>query len=167
IKDPEVIILDEPTLGIDPRGVQDLLKLIHSLSREEGLTVLLSSHHLHQVQEICDRVGLFVSGKLLAHGNIETLSQTLFSNEPFVIEARVSSRDTADKLVNSLYQIDGVLRVTADGNKLDVGSARDASAEIARAIVESGADLTYLLKKEYGLDDIYDHYFREKVESYA
>src|SRR5690606_6905177 len=65
IKDPSVIILDEPTLGIDPKGVDELLSLISRLSKEEGLTVLLCSHHLHQVQEICDRVGLFVKGKLL------------------------------------------------------------------------------------------------------
>jgi ABC-2 type transport system ATP-binding protein len=66
IKDPEVIILDEPTLGIDPTGVRDFLDLIVKLSRDEGLTVLFSSHDLHQVQMVCDRVGLFVHGKLLA-----------------------------------------------------------------------------------------------------
>jgi len=169
IKDPEVIILDEPTLGIDPRGVHELLNLIVQLSREEGLTVLLSSHHLHQVQEICDRVGLFVKGKLLAEGDIRALSQTLFSNEPFVIEAGVSpaSSQSIDDIVERLYEIDGILRITADGASLHVGSARDASSEIARAIVQSGAGLQYLLKKEYGLDDIYDHYFKEKVENYA
>src|SRR5690606_20408627 len=58
IKNPEVIILDEPTLGIDPRGMQEFLELIVRLSREDGLTVLLSSHHLHQVQQVCDRIGL-------------------------------------------------------------------------------------------------------------
>src|SRR5690606_3790889 len=53
IKNPEVIILDEPTLGIDPKGVREFLELIKQLSEEEGLTVLLSSHHLHQVQQVC------------------------------------------------------------------------------------------------------------------
>lgn len=66
IKNPEVIILDEPTLGIDPSGIRDFLGLIVSLSREEGITVLFSSHHLHQVQQVCDRVGIFVKGRLLA-----------------------------------------------------------------------------------------------------
>lgn len=59
IKSPEVIILDEPTSGIDPAGVQEFMDLIRQLSREEGLTVLFSSHHLNQVQQVCDRVGLF------------------------------------------------------------------------------------------------------------
>ena len=81
IKDPEVIILDEPTLGIDPSGVKAFLELIVELSREQGITVLFSSHHLHQVQQVCDRVGLFVGGKLLAIGDIQSLSSQLFGNE--------------------------------------------------------------------------------------
>lgn len=66
IKNPEVIILDEPTSGIDPSGVREFMDLILQLSREEGLTVLFSSHHLDQVQQVCDRVGLFGNGRLLA-----------------------------------------------------------------------------------------------------
>ena len=66
IKNPEIIILDEPTSGIDPAGVREFMDLIHQLSHEEGLTVLFSSHHLDQVQQVCNRVGLFSSGKLLA-----------------------------------------------------------------------------------------------------
>ena len=66
IKEPEVIILDEPTSGIDPSGVREFMDLIHQLSHEDGLTVLFSSHHLDQVQQVCNRVGLFSGGKLLA-----------------------------------------------------------------------------------------------------
>ena len=58
IKDPEVIILDEPTSGIDPAGVREFMDLIHQLSHEEGLTVLFSSHHLDQVQQVCNRVAV-------------------------------------------------------------------------------------------------------------
>ena len=63
---PEIIILDEPTSGIDPAGVQEFIELIRWLSKEKGLTVLFSSHHLDQVQKVCDRVGLFSNGKILA-----------------------------------------------------------------------------------------------------
>ncbi len=90
IKDPEVIILDEPTLGIDPTGVRELLELIVNLSREEGITVLFSSHDLHQVQKVCNRVGLFVNGKLLAQGDIQTLSHELFSGSAFTVEAGIT-----------------------------------------------------------------------------
>lgn len=168
IKDPEVIILDEPTLGIDPRGVDELLALIKHLSKENGLTVLLSSHHLHQVQEICDRVGLFVKGKLLAEGNVNALSQELFASEALTIEAGVASTSSqaADLLHQKLSDIEGVVRVQRNAGLFSVGCSRDAASDIARVVVECGADLKYLQKKEYGLDDIYNHYFRENTKSH-
>ena len=72
----QVLILDEPTSGIDPAGVQEFMDLIRQLSREEGLTVLFSSHHLNQVQQVCDRVGLFGGGKLLAEVELTDLHKT-------------------------------------------------------------------------------------------
>ncbi|MBO8171766.1 MAG: ABC transporter ATP-binding protein [Bacillaceae bacterium] len=157
IKNPEVIILDEPTLGIDPEGVRELLDLIQQLSCDEGITVLLSSHHLHQVQQICDRVGLFVKGRLLAEGDIDQLSQQLFKEEPYAIQARVS--DMTDGLIDRLKQLDGVKQVACEKDMLDIRCARDLTADISRIVVESGVDLHHLTQKQYGLDEIYHRYF--------
>ena len=77
MKDPQVIILDEPTLGLDPEGMRDFLKLIKELSVEDGRTVLVSSHQLYQIQQICDRVGIFVAGSLIACGRIEELGRQI------------------------------------------------------------------------------------------
>src|SRR5690625_5979378 len=66
VKNPKIIILDEPTLGIDPEGVREFLDLIVTLSKEQGITVLLSYHHLHKVQQVCDRDEVVVEGKLYA-----------------------------------------------------------------------------------------------------
>jgi len=169
IKDPEVIILDEPTLGIDPTGVRDFLELIMKLCREEGLTVLVSSHHLHQVQQICDRVGLFISGKLIAEGEITALSNQLFSSEPYLIEAMITtsskegkasnSSDVITKLSDIFKTISGVISVKYKDNIFSIGCSRDITSDIARTIIESGAGLNYLVNKEYGLDDIYNRYF--------
>lgn len=73
MKDPQIIIMDEPTLGIDPEGMRQLMMLIKSLSKYDGRTILLSSHQLYQVQQICDRVGIFVEGSLIACGKISEL----------------------------------------------------------------------------------------------
>ena len=73
IKRPEVIILDEPTSGIDPSGVQEFIRLVLELSHKDGLTVIFSSHILAQVQQVCDRVGLFNKGKLLAEIELSDL----------------------------------------------------------------------------------------------
>lgn len=170
IKEPEVIILDEPTLGIDPAGVREFLELIVRLSREQGITVLFSSHHLHQVQQVCDRVGLFIGGKLIAEGNIQTLSQQLFANNPYAIEAgfldlipdhngHAGVNDKTALLTKAIQKIEGVITVERKSHAFHIECSRDLSPLIARTIIESGVDLTYLTKKEYGLDDIYYRYF--------
>ena len=75
IKDPKLIFLDEPTIGLDPDGTNRMLDLIHALSRERKMTIFLSSHLLDQVQRICDRVGIMIKGNLVAAGPIEELAK--------------------------------------------------------------------------------------------
>ena len=168
IKSPEVIILDEPTLGIDPLGVQEFLELIVELSRKEGITVLFSSHHLYQVQQVCDRVGLFIKGKLLAVGNIEDLAKQLFSGKNCTIEGEIEVSDTENKakgkpikdLVQGLKKQKGVLEVKMEGAHFLIESDSDITASVSKFIVNSGFGLTNLSKKVFGLDDIYHRYFQ-------
>lgn len=75
IKEPKVIFLDEPTIGLDPDGTNQMLNLIQSLSRNSGITIFFSSHLLDQVQRISDRVGIMIKGKLVATGTIEELAK--------------------------------------------------------------------------------------------
>ncbi len=170
IKNPEVIILDEPTLGIDPTGVKEFIELIVTLSRAEGLTVIFSSHDLHHVQQVCDRVGLFVNGRLLAEGDIPTLSRKLFTKSQFVIEVGISKEvadsqhdseesDSSGWLMDLLKEIEGIIDVEVKNGIFQIACSRDATSEIAKAMVEAGEKLIYLNKKEYGLDDIYYRYF--------
>lgn len=159
IKNPQIIILDEPTLGIDPKGVKELLDLIVRLSKREGLTILLSSHHLHQVQQICDRVGLFVGGKLIAEGDVSALSQKLFGRQPLVIEAGIATGSNGANPEGVLKTVEGVEQVRKNNGLYYIDCSQDASPAIARAIVNAGLDLNYLSKKEFGLDEIYQSYF--------
>ncbi|MDQ0233449.1 ABC-2 type transport system ATP-binding protein [Metabacillus malikii] len=158
IKNPDVIILDEPTLGIDPEGVRDFLNLINSLNKDEGITVLLCSHHLHQVQQVCDRVGIFVDGKLLAHGNIDELVRQLFLKDTFVIHAVASP--VHDVLLEKIKAVPGVTTVELlHDNSVDIHCEEDVSSLISRLIVESGSDLYQINKRDFGLDEIYHRYF--------
>ena len=75
VKEPRIVFLDEPTIGLDPDGTNRMLELIHSLSREKNITVFLSSHMLEQVQKICDRVGIMIKGNLVAVGPIQELAK--------------------------------------------------------------------------------------------
>ena len=75
IKEPKIVFLDEPTLGLDPDGTSRIIQHIQSLSREKNITVLLSSHDLKQVQKISDRIGIMINGKMIALGTIEQLAK--------------------------------------------------------------------------------------------
>jgi ABC-2 type transport system ATP-binding protein len=88
LKDPKVMFLDEPTLGLDPDGAVRLIELIQSLNRERNITVLLSSHHLQQVQKISHRVGIMIKGRMVAEGSIEALARDKFGvgEEKFTLE---------------------------------------------------------------------------------
>ncbi|THE14871.1 ABC transporter ATP-binding protein [Bacillus timonensis] len=158
MKDPEVIILDEPTLGIDPEGVRDFLHLIKELKEKDQKTILLSSHHLHQVQQICDRVGIFVDGKLLAHGNLEELIQQLLLEDTFVIKVIASS--IHERVLNELKMLADVNKVEVlNENSLEIYCKKDMTASISRTIIHSGAFLYHISKKDFGLDEIYHRYF--------
>ena len=159
IKKPEIIILDEPTSGIDPTGVRDFLNLIVELSRQDGITVLFSSHNLHQVQQVCDHLALFVHGKVIADGNVQDLSDKLFGNEPFVISAGISLNGKKDTIEEDLNKIEGVSTINRENNIFNIGCSKDVTPEIAKVIVNSGMNLNYLHRKEYGLDEIYNRYF--------
>jgi ABC-2 type transport system ATP-binding protein len=75
VKDPALLILDEPTTAIDPAGVAELLALVRRLAAERGVGILLSSHLLAQVERLCDRVGIFWRGRLLAEGTAAELAE--------------------------------------------------------------------------------------------
>ena len=78
IKDPKLLFLDEPTIGLDPDGALRLMELIESLNRDRQITVLLSSHNLYQVQKISHRVGIMIHGEMVAEGSIESLAKEKF-----------------------------------------------------------------------------------------
>ena len=166
IKNPEVIILDEPTSGIDPKGVQEFLNLIVELRDEHEISVLFSSHNLHQVQQVCDRVGIFVEGKLLAEGDIESLTKQLFTHGMYLIELGIAKTSTqkngefnAASLKQILDSVPGIQKVVQQNDVFQVECERDISPAIAKRIVEANLDLNFLNRKEYGLDAIYNRYF--------
>ena len=164
IKQPDVVILDEPTLGIDPSGVKEFLALIRQLSRKQGLTVLLSSHHLHHVQQVCDRVGIFVKGKLLVEGNMDTLSKNLFDGKS--LEVLVTLRNSLSlpwEHESEFLQLNGVKQLRVHGREITVTCSRDITPEIVRFFVLKGYEVIGVQRKEHGLDDIYQKYFENSL----
>jgi len=161
VKNPEIIVLDEPTIGIDPKGINEFLELIRRLSKENRLTVLLSSHLLHQVQKICDRVGILVDGNLRAQGNISKLAADLFGNSDttFTVEADPIS----DPLINDLSNIKNIKVVNKNSHTITLKGEKGSAPVISSLIIQHGARLYQLSYKEYGLDEIYQHYFEGRT----
>ena len=164
LKKPRVVIMDEPTLGLDPEGARAFLQLIRQLAGE-GMTVMLSSHLLHQVQEVCDRVAIFVKGQMIACGPVAELAEQALAGEPLRLELELSPCPEA--LLTALEQLEGVveLRRSAVGPgesvRLELVSRRDLRAEVSRLAASHGAAVLHLSQAGRSLDDIYRRYFAE------
>ena len=156
VKDPEVLILDEPTIGIDPEGVAQMLELIRRISAERRVTVLLSSHLLGQVQAICDRIGIFVGGRLVACGTIDELGAA--HGGRLVVEVEAVGGDP-EPVLRSLPE---VVQVQRDGDRLLLGAQRDLRADVARALAAAGLVPVHLRLRAEELGAIYHRYFTEE-----
>jgi len=157
IKQPRLAILDEPTTGIDPEGASQILDMIVRMRDERGMTILLSSHLLHQVQRVCDRVGIMHRGRLVTEGTMDELGAAS-SGEGLELEAQV--RGLEPELVEALMALDGVREVETDGDRLHIACDQDVRAQIARVVVEHGAELLELRRRAFTLEEIYLRYFQ-------
>jgi ABC-2 type transport system ATP-binding protein len=111
IKDPDVLILDEPTTAIDPLGVSEILELLRRLVSERGMAILLSSHLLNQVQSVCDRIGIFSAGRLIGQGTMAQLAER-FGEGKQLLEVGLDLH-TADEKAGARSVLGGVSGVTS------------------------------------------------------
>jgi len=153
MKGAAVAILDEPTGGLDPQATREFLELIRSL-KQEGMTILLSSHLLDLVQSACDRVALFHRGRIGLTGRVDDLLRDVLGGSQVI---RVDARGPG--LAAVIASVPGVARVTeaADGFRVEAGV--DARAAVARAIVEAGGELMSIEAGHASLEEVYARYF--------
>jgi ABC-2 type transport system ATP-binding protein len=113
VKDPDVMILDEPTTAIDPLGVVEILELLRGLVRSRGMAILLSSHLLNQVQSTCDRIGIFAAGRLIGQGTLSELA-TRFGDDTAHIEVAfdVPDDEAAERTTALIRDLPSVSEVT-------------------------------------------------------
>jgi ABC-2 type transport system ATP-binding protein len=159
IKQPRLVILDEPTSGLDPKGINQLLDLIVGLPAK-GTSVLLSSHQLHQVQRVCNRVGILSRGKMVVEGAIDELGREAIGGGRYLIEVETS--EPKPGLPDIIKKIEGVESVEADGCIMKISARSDMRSQISRAIIDGGALLVQMKVHEFSLDDIYMRYFKEE-----
>jgi len=156
-KDPSFVILDEPTAGIDPEGATQILDMIVGMRNKQGMTIMLASHLLHQVQRVCDRVGILHRGQLVAQGSLDELSAET-AGEDQELEVRVAG--IVPELISHLQFLEGVSEVESMGDRLRIRCREDVQGRIARAVMDVGAELLELRRRSYTLEDIYLRYFQ-------
>ncbi len=159
IKMPKVAFLDEPTSGIDPEGVNQVLDLIARIAREQKMTVILSSHQLHQVQRICSRVGIIVKGRMLVEGSLDQLGRDAFGGGRLRVEVQLV--EITSEIIDRVKRIKGVVGVERSGDLLLVSCMKDLRPQIAKAIVAGKGLLTQMKIESHALEDIYMKYFHE------
>ena len=149
---PEVLILDEPTIGLDPGQVVEVRELIREIGKER--TVLLSTHLLNEAQNICDRLLIINQGKIVAEDTTANLQARLIGAERVIIRVR----GEADELANTIQQVKGVQSVETkqDGAvEFEFSSGKDLRPEVAKKVISSGYDLLELRPLGMSLEEIF------------
>jgi ABC-2 type transport system ATP-binding protein len=142
--DPDLVILDEPVNGLDVAGIQEMRALIRSLAVDRGKTVFLSSHLLHEVQQVCDRVAIISKGEIVRES---TIAELLRQDDGLRIEA--SPADVAEAALASRWAVE------RDGDALIVRATRAEAPEVVRRLVGAGADLVRLAPAQRNLEEVF------------
>jgi ABC-2 type transport system ATP-binding protein len=161
IHKPDVLILDEPTIGLDPAQIIEVRSLIREIGRER--TVLLSTHILSEAQQICDRVLIINKGHIVVEDTPERLQERLTGSQRVVLRVK----GDCDGLESVLRDIPGVLHITdrlEGGVEVESEPGEDIRPEIARTTVHAGYDLLELHAVNLSLEDIFMQLTRDEPE---
>ncbi len=163
VKSPSVLILDEPTIAIDPAGVEELLGLLRRLVDEHDLTVLLSSHILGQVQSLCDRVGFYSRGKLVAAGTLDEL----MGGADTAVELEVGVEAAPAAIDSVAMAVPGVTGVRPH-DRLDhlriVSASHDVAAPLATALAAANLPIVHLRRRGTDLLELYRRFVPEGID---
>jgi len=167
IKGPRIVVLDEPTAAIDPVGVAELLTLIRGLAVDHGVAVMLSSHLLPQVERVCDRVGIFVRGRMVEQGTVAELVARMPAQE-VLLEIGVDGDPTATRA--ALAAVPGVS--IHDQDRIDpriwtVATDGDRRRELVAGLIADGLPVFHVRRVGIELDALYRRYFAQAGEGVA
>lgn len=158
VKRPKVAFLDEPTSGIDPAGVVQMLDMIAHIAKENSMTIVMSSHQLNQVEQICSHVGIMSRGRLVVDGSLAQLGKRAGGGKT-IIELQLS--EVNQDIVDGIKSVRGVLGVERADDVLSITCDEDIRRQISRAIQDKNGLVLNMKQKSFSLEDIYMKYFKE------
>jgi len=153
VKDPKVLILDEPTAGVDPAGSEEILSLLKMLTRDEGITVLMSSHLLHHVEKYSDRIAIMSRGEIVRMGGVSSLTKG-----ENVIELELAEID--EGLISKIREIRDVKSVEQHGNKVIIIASEDVREEVL-GVMSGNLRKIIGMKFTPSLERVYARYVEE------
>jgi len=154
IHDPKVLILDEPASGLDPRARIEIRELLRELKRM-GKTIMISSHILSELEEMCDNVGIIESGKLVFSGTMSDIATQMGLSLKFQV-CVVGDPESAADILRAVPEVSDV-HVNGDGLDVTLVEGIPGDGVIARTLVRAGVDVVSLVPKQFKLDDAFLH----------
>jgi ABC-2 type transport system ATP-binding protein len=161
MKNPQVIFLDEPTMGLDPVGTREIRELILDLKHKQGLTIVMTSHILSEVQATCDRIGIINAGKLVLKDTMLNLNNTMTWADDRSVEFKLT--DITPELVNDIEAIKGVRSVTLENGRIYVFGSVESDIMVSKTIVNHGSIILMMKPREYTLEEIFMKYYKKEV----
>ncbi|MBV9929489.1 MAG: ABC transporter ATP-binding protein [Alphaproteobacteria bacterium] len=144
LHDPDIVILDEPVNGLDVAGIQEMRALIRGLAADHRKTVFLSSHLLHEVQQVCDRVAIISKGEVVREARIADLLR-----QEAGLRVEAAPLDIAEAALAARWSVE------RSGDALVVGATRDEAPEVARRLIGAGAQLFGLAAEQRNLEEVF------------
>ena len=144
---PKVLILDEPTNGLDPAGIKKLRDILKEISHKEGVAVFVSSHILSEMQLMCDRVAVLDNGKIV---KVEKISDTNEEKEE-VVEIKVRNIEKAVKILKEEFNLD----VKIENNKINITVRTEKLPEVIKKLAIADTEIQLVIPKEHTLEDIF------------
>ncbi|MCX9010119.1 MAG: ABC transporter ATP-binding protein [Candidatus Methanoperedens sp.] len=154
INEPGILFLDEPTSGIDPLGAQMMRDLIKKLSKENGVTVFLSSHSMAEVEEICDRIGVIARGKLLAVGTVEELRDKVREKEGVRYSLEVQDLPM-QRVIEGLKGVKGMRSAESINGHISLLADMGTRIEIAVAVKRMGGAISRFEEEKMNLQRVF------------
>ncbi|MCS7113164.1 MAG: ABC transporter ATP-binding protein [Nitrososphaerota archaeon] len=157
LKDPELLIMDEPTAGLDPEGSKTFKDLVSKLN-SEGRTIVLSTHLLFEVGPLCSSIAIMNRGRIVVQGRVRDLVSKLMSEEGYKIYVEV--RGDSGRFASALMGMDGVRGVRMGLDGLYIDSTKDIRVDIVKIASELSIEVSSIRVEEPSLEDLFMRYYR-------
>jgi ABC-2 type transport system ATP-binding protein len=153
VGEPDLLILDEPSTGLDPNGAREMRSVIRE-ERDRGATVFFSSHILEQVEAVCDRVGILRAGEIVAEDSIEGLREAAGTGTTL----RVTTDGVSDSALGAVESLDGVTELTQDGDTISVTMQGGSKTSVLDTLESAGVTVRDFSTEETSLEELFAAY---------